>query len=139
MLHASSDIEFEGQSPEDAFEAEFVFRLLRLIVEDFGQLLLIAHVLIKAIVEHITTQHPAVGVLLTQHLVDSSHGVVPLVIDGEQVKHESTKFAGVGSQVGVQAYLVDRAQSNDGEVAPLTNTIVIFELKIIVGGQEGQF
>ena len=139
MLHASSDMEFEGQSPEDALEAEFIFRLLRLVVEDFGQIRLVAHVLITAIVEHIATQHPSVGVFRAQHLVDGSHGVVPLVIDGERVEHESTEFAGVGSQVGVQAHLVDRAQSDDGEVAPLADAIIIFELKIIVGGQEGKF
>ena len=77
--------------------------------------------------------------LLTQHLVDGSHGVVPLVVDGEHVEHKSTVFAGVGSQVGVQARLVDRAQSNDREVAPLADAIVIFELKIMIGGQECQF
>ena len=139
MLHAGSDMEFEGQSPEGALESEFIFRLLRLVVEDFGHLFLIAHVLITAIVEHVATQHPSVGVLLTQHLVDGSHGVVPLVVDGEHVEHKSTVFAGVGSQVGVQARLVDRAQSNDREVAPLADAIVIFELKIMIGGQECQF
>ena len=95
--------------------------------------------LITAIVEHIATQHPAIGVFRAEHLVDGSHGVVPLVVDGEHVEQESSAFAGVGSQVGVQAHLVDRAQADDGEIAPLADAIVIFELEIIVGGQEGKF
>ena len=138
VLNTRPQIEFERQAPKNALKTQFVFRLLRLVIKELGLSGLVADVFITPIVQHVSAQHPAIGVLSPQHLIDCTYRVVPLVVSGQKVQQKAASFVGIGIQICVQPHLVQRSQSNDRKIASVADTIVVFELEIVVSRQKGE-
>ena len=138
VLHAGADVEFERQRPEGAFETQLVFRLLRPVVKEFRQARVVSGVFVAAVVEEIAAQHPAVGVRRGGHFVDRPQGVVPLAVGGQDVLQKAPDFLRLFVQLCVEAHVVDGGQTDDGQATMRADAVIVFELKVIVGGQEGE-
>ena len=139
VLHAGTDVEFERQRPEGAFETQLVFRLLRPVVKEFRQARVVSGVFVAAVVEEIAAQYPAVGVRRGGHFVDRPQGVVPLVVGGQDVQQKAPDLLRLFVQLCVEAHVVDGGQTDDGQATMRADAVIVFELKVIVGGQEGEF